>query len=92
MHFVATDVGFGVHATLGFNASAVSMRNEPLPTRVKPVEVGEATFAAFMMWASGGWVTWQREISESSFARSRAWERREHSRRKGVLHRDPTAP
>ena len=92
MPFAATDVGFGVRATRDFNACAASMWNAPSPTRVNPVEVVEATFVGFMMWASGGWVSWRREISESSFDRSREWERREHSRRKGVLLRGPTAP
>ena len=69
MLFEQTDDGFAVPETRDSNVAAASLRNEPSLTRANQVEAAEVTFGDSMTWASGGWVSWQREISESSFDR-----------------------
>ena len=63
MPFEPTDAGFGGPETQDFNESVVSLWSGASPTRVKQVEVAEATFTESMMWGSGGWGTWRQETS-----------------------------
>jgi hypothetical protein len=61
--------GFAAPETRNSNVAAASSWNVPSPTRANQVKAAEVTFGDSMLRASGGWLSWRREISESSFDR-----------------------